>query len=180
MNIKYRRRSIRLKGYDYSEAGFYFVTVCAQDRDCIFGDVHHGSVRLNKIGQMVDIIWKDLPDKFQPIQLDEHVLMPNHIHGIINITVGAPFMAPHPGIKTEYSLAQGAINRAPTLGEIIRAFKAKSTRRIRQSQWPKFRWQRNYFERVIRNEAELFEVRRYIREYPLKWDWDTENPNCSM
>ena len=83
---KHHRRSIRLKGYDYSQAGAYFVTICTQDRECLFGDVVDGEMRLNDAGQMVHRIWNDLSVKYPDIEMDEFVVMPNHVHGIIMLS----------------------------------------------------------------------------------------------
>jgi REP element-mobilizing transposase RayT len=85
---------MRLKGYDYSEAGAYFVTVCAQNRECLFGDVVDGEMRLNDAGQMVQNIWNDLPARYPDVETDEFVVMPNHLHGII-VIVGAPLVGAH-------------------------------------------------------------------------------------
>ena len=91
----HHRRSIRLKGYDYSQAGAYFVTMCTQHRECLFGEIVDGKMRLNEYGQIVQQCWMEIPQHYQNVQLDEYVVMPNHVHGIIIInefdisTVGA-------------------------------------------------------------------------------------------
>jgi putative transposase len=89
---KHHRRSIRLKSYDYSRAGAYFVTICTHGRECLFGEVMDGAMRLNDAGQSVQAEWVRLPERFQTIELDEFVIMPNHLHGII--LVGAGFSQP--------------------------------------------------------------------------------------
>lgn len=162
---KHHRHSIRLRDYDYSQPGAYFVTVCVKDRKCLFGEVMDGAMRLNDTGRAVQAEWVRLPERFLSVSLDEFVIMPNHLHGIIH--VGAPFMAP---------AEPGAINRALTLGEMVRTFKAASTRTIRRS-GTSFQWQRNYYEHVIRNENELARVREYIVNNPAQWALDRENPN---
>ena len=169
---RHHRRSIRLRGYDYSQAGAYFVTVCVQGREPLFGDVVDGEMRLNNAGQMVAQCWHELPAHFPHLELDEFVVMPNHMHGII--IVGAPFMAPYgPG-----AVNQGAINRAPTgLGEIVRSFKALAARRIRQAGVTAFAWQRNYYEHIIRDEEPLNRIREYIVNNPLQWALERENPD---
>ena len=85
----HHRRSIRLPGYDYSQAGSYFVTICAQDSECLFGDVVDGMVVLNDAGRMVQTVWDELPKHYPGVQLDEYIVMPNHFHGIVSL-VGAP------------------------------------------------------------------------------------------
>jgi REP element-mobilizing transposase RayT len=173
---RHHRRSIRLRGYDYSQAGAYFVTVCVQGRERLFGDVVDGEMRLNDAGQMVAQCWHELPAHFPHLELDEFVVMPNHMHGII--IVGAPFMAPYgPGAVNQGAVNQGAINRAPTLGEIVRSFKALATRRIRQAGVTAFAWQRNYYEHIIRDEESLNRIREYIVNNPLQWALDRENPD---
>jgi REP element-mobilizing transposase RayT len=120
------------------------------------------------------------------VSLDSFVVMPNHIHGII--IVGAQFIAPdsvqfiapssvpHNQVDT---VQEGVMNRAPTLGEIVRAFKAASTRTIRQAANPEFAWQRNYYEHIIRSEESLNRIRQYVLDNPLRWAIDRENPDAS-
>lgn len=164
---KYDRKSIRLKEYDYSSAGWYFVTICAQKRECVFGHVSKGDVILNRIGQIVMECWKWLPQQYQYVNLDEWVIMPNHLHGIIIINndrgMGGSRTAPTTKIKP--------------LGALIGAFKTVSTKRIRQEydcSEASF-WQRNYYEHVIRNDADLLRIREYIINNPVNWETDEEN-----
>ena len=158
MNVKPNRRSIRLPGYDYAQAGWYYVTICTQHKQCFFGEIADGLMQLNAAGSEAQDQWQDLPNRFLGVTLDEFVVMPNHIHGIIVI---APKIA-------------GAIDAipSPTLGEIARTFKAVSTRFIRLRHAEQFAWQRNYFERIIRDENELLNVSRYIIENPQRWQTD--------
>lgn len=171
--VNRQRRSLRLQGYDYAQAGAYFVTVCTQGRACLFGGIVDGEMRTNDAGRIVQSEWEALPGRFSGIDVDAFIVMPNHAHGILWINpVGAPFMAPHdPGADDP-----GAMNRAPTLGEIIRTFKAVATRRLRQSGLSEFAWQRNYYEHIIRDEASLHRIREYIVNNPLQWALDRENP----
>ncbi len=178
----HRRRSIRLPGYDYSQPGAYFVTLCVQHRLCLFGEVEDGLMVLSESGRIVQSVWDDLPRHYPNIRLDAFVVMPNHIHGIISIVdTSAPDANRH---------RRGLINQTPTpddrwismrtegdpLGKIVRAFKARGTRRIRLNGCPEFAWQRNYFERVLRNEHELDLARQYIRDNPLRWHLDRMHP----
>ena len=172
---RHHRRSIRLKGYDYSQAGLYFVTICTHNREMVCGDIINNEIVLNEYGKMVDYAWNDLPNHNHQIQLDDYVIMPNHIHGIIIINdVGANFV----GAGSEP--APTTMNRKQHgLSEITRQFKTFSARRInkiRQSTGTPV-WQRNYYEHVIRNQKDLNRIRKYIIENPLKWDLDKENPN---
>ena len=172
---KHHRRSIRLKGYDYRQAGAYFVTICTKNRACWFGAVADGEMQLNDAGRAAQASWDELPIRFPNLRLDVFVVMPNHIHGII--IVGAQFIAPGNSSPSRSDGArQGAMNRAPTLGEIVRTFKAVSTRVIRQTIIPDFAWQRNYYEHVIRDEDSLNRIRQYILDNAGRWAFDRENP----
>ena len=167
---KHHRRSIRLKRFDYTQPGAYFVTICAQNRECLFGAVTDGEIRLNETGRVIQTTWGELPSRFSNIAIDALAVMPNHIHGIV--LVGAQFIAPsHPRGKN-----LGAMNRNHTLGEIVRTFKAASTRLIRSTGNLNFAWQRNYYEHVIRDDNSLNRIRQYILDNPARWDMDRENP----
>lgn len=157
----HHRRSIRLKEYDYAEVGAYFVTICAFQRDCLFGEVVGGEMQLNEFGMILEDAWADLPKHYSHAELDQFVIMPNHVHGIVVVKEMAETSPKQHGFP-----------------EIIRAFKSFSAKRINQLRnnagCPV--WQRNYYERVIRNESELTRAREYIVNNPLKWELDKENP----
>ncbi|PIP37481.1 MAG: hypothetical protein CO107_06885 [Deltaproteobacteria bacterium CG_4_9_14_3_um_filter_51_14] len=167
------RRSVRLQGYDYSRAGAYFVTVCAHNRACLFGDIVDGEMQLNDAVRMVEQWWAELNNKFPHIETDEYVIMPNHFHGII-ILVGADLrVRPH----------SGAHAGAP-LPTIIQWFKTMTTNAYIHgvktnggAPFPGKLWQRNYYEHIIRNDDELNRIREYIVNNPAKWALDRENPN---
>ncbi|MCM2265164.1 MAG: transposase [Desulfuromonadales bacterium] len=186
----HQRRSIRLKGYDYAAAGWYFVTLCTWQRECLFGEVVDGGMRLNEVGGLVETVWCRLPEHFASINLIDHVVMPNHFHGIVQITgsVGAKQGSPaspdvdgnHAKGKADEAFALPLHGTASgSLCAVIQNFKSISTRRIN-----KLRnnpagpvWQRNYFERVIRDDNELAAIREYIVTNPLQWDADNNHPN---
>lgn len=185
---KHHRRSIRLKGYDYSQAGAYFVTIVTQDRACVFGDVVGDEVRLNDAGRMTAAAWEGLPVRFPTVDVDAFVVMPNHVHGIVlleSARVEAPLVGALPPADGVNAPAGGATTRvAPTLGGVIGAFKSVVTvdyvRGVRAGAWPPFRgrlWQRNYYEHVVRGVGDLDRIRRYIAENPLRWQVDAENPS---
>lgn len=173
----HHRRSIRLKGFDYSQAGAYFVTVVTQNRLCVFGEIQNEMMILNDIGKMIENCWLDLPNRFPTIDVDEYVIMPNHFHGIIIITdqpVGSTLVVDQTGVGT---------SPTPTVGDIIGAFKSITTHEyiigVKRSGWSPFDrriWQRNFYEHIIRNDADLQRVREYIQYNPLKWNLDQENP----
>jgi REP element-mobilizing transposase RayT len=181
---KHHRRSIRLKGYDYSQAGAYYVTIVAQNRACLFGDVVNGEMQLNDAGRMLQEQWAALPQRFPNVELDEFIVMPNHSHGGVVITdetsiVGAPLVgAPDAGIP-----GTNAEERDPALGEIVGAWKSIITDEyidgVHQSNWQPFDrklWQRNYWEHIIRDEKELDRIREYIINNPANWESDENNP----
>jgi len=173
----HHRSSIRLRSYDYSQAGAYFITLCTQKRECLFGAVVDDGMRLNDVGRMVQNVWGALPGYYPRVELDSFVVMPNHIHGIIMLhDVGAQFIAPN---NDQGAANPGAMNRAPTIGGIIRAFKARCTHSINQlrSVQGVSLWQRNYYEHVIRNEPSLQKIREYITNNPAQWAIDRENPD---
>ena len=165
---KHRRRSLRLDGYDYAQAGAYFVTICTEGRACLFADVAQGTMRLNAAGRLAVTLWNALTPRFLGIELDAFVVMPNHVHGVIVLpdraaTVGAPLVSAHSN--------RAATRAAPTVGDVVGAFKSLFTveyiQGVKECRWPAFDrrvWQRNYYEHIIRDEAELARVRRQLRE----------------
>ena len=168
------RRSVRLKGFDYSRAGAYFVTVVCKDRACLLGIVDAGDLRLNAAGRQVREVWQHLAGRFPSVVMDACVIMPNHVHGIV---VLAPQVERAVGAGLAL-LAAGAASSAPTLSDVVRAFKSVSAiaanRALGRSGQPL--WQRSYYDRVIRDEEELQRYRQYVAENPLKWALDRENP----
>jgi putative transposase len=195
MTLSDRRRSLRLKGYDYAQAGAYFVTICTQGRACLFGDAVDDTICFSAAGQLAAALWNQMPSRFPEVDLDAFVVMPNHIHGIILLSDGATIVgAPHSPSKTgvnalmagDHSREGGATRAAPTIGNVVGAFKSLFTveyiQGVKVSGWPRFQgrlWQRNYYEHVIRDEPELARVRCYIDENPLRWAFDDENPQRS-
>ncbi|MDP2755953.1 MAG: hypothetical protein Q8P40_16445 [Nitrospirota bacterium] len=178
----HHRRSIRLKDYDYSQAGAYYVTICIQGKVCLLGDIADGVMALNDAGRMIEKWWCKLPEKFEFIELDEYVVMPNHFHGIINIVgaVGADLCV-CPDNRNK-NINQGEHTGSP-LHRIVQWFKTMITNEyihgVKQYNWPPFSgrfWQRNYYEHIIRNEDELNKIREYIVRNPAMWGEDDENP----
>jgi len=169
------RRSIRLKGYDYSQAGAYFITICTQNRKCMFGEIIAGEMRLNAAGDLAIQCWQDIPDHFAHAELDEWVIMPNHVHGIVSIVDVPPV-----GAKNFSPLQQPNFSPLPgtskTIGSIVRGFKIGVTKWMRNNTPIHDVWQRNYWEHIIRNESELIRVREYIRNNPVRWELDKLNP----
>ena len=157
------RHTVRLPFFDYRAPGAYFVTACTRDRQPLFGHVMDGERHLSALGRIVEEEWHLLPERRAQVEIDAFVVMPDHIHGIVWITVG----------DVRDTDRRGAINCAPTapgvvmpgsLSSIVRAFKAGVTRRAGAPVW-----QRGFYEHVIRNGRDLDNTRRYIEENPLRW-----------
>ena len=170
---EYHRRSIRLKEYDYSQNGGYFITICTNGGECLFGNIVIGEMQLNKYGIIIRKEWLKTGEMRSNLLIDEFIIMPNHLHGIIMIMDNC----------------RGTLQRAPTVEQfgkpvsnsiptIIRLFKASTTKQINQVRHTSGTsiWQRNYYEHVIRNEEDLKQIREYIVNNPRKWELDSENP----
>jgi REP element-mobilizing transposase RayT len=159
----HHRRSIRLEGYDYSQSGAYFVTICAYKRELLFEN--------EETKRILEREWLNTRDLRQNAVIDEFVVMPNHLHGIIMITQGV-------GAYCNTPLQNRFKSPSKTVGSIIRGFKSTTTRQInllRETPGNPI-WQRNYYDHIIRNEYELNKIREYLQNNPLKWDLDKENP----
>ena len=181
---RHHRRSIRLRDYDYTQAGAYFVTLCAQGRECLFGTITAGEMVLNELGQIVHEEWKRSSEIRREIELDEFVVMPNHMHGIVWIVemndVRADGRPPQPNPVRAHGRASQPPQRAPkSLGSFVAGFKSAVTKRINEQRgMPRVPvWQRNYYEHIIRNDADLQRIRQYIVNNPLKWELDQLHPN---
>jgi putative transposase len=184
------RRSIRLKGFDYTSPGAYFITICTADRVCLFGQVVNGEMRLNKYGMLAADEWLRTPVIRPRVTLDAFIIMPNHMHGIIilnnfrNHCRGTLQCAP---AESVYNI-QTSVPHTPTLERfgqptsdsiptIVRLYKSVTTKRINElRRTPGVSvWQRNYYERIIRDEKSLNRIREYITSNPLKWESDRNN-----
>ncbi len=186
----HRRQSLRLADYDYTEAGFYFVTVCAQSKINFFGGVIDEKISLNGAGQGVLKQWRDLSIRFPYVKIHEHVVMPNHLHGIIEILDNACRGEPY--VRPDFQAArnqEGEHKVRPyglvsgSLGDIMQAFKSVTTHDyihgVKQLGWPPFPgklWQRNYYEHIIRDEKGYNKISEYIVTNPERWEQDIENP----
>ena len=192
----HNRRSIRLQGYDYSQAGFYFITICSQDQAHLFGEIIDSEMVLNDAGKMVEHLWHEIPYHYNKFSTHEFVVMPNHIHGIIEITVGAGPCACPCHAESQTGQPQGGITGqpqgvAPTnpplssmmkLSDIVGRYKTFTMKQyidgVHHHGWQRFNqrlWQRNYWEHIIRNENEYRKIAQYILENPAKWELDKLN-----
>jgi putative transposase len=193
----HHRRSIRLKGYDYRQAGGYFVTMVTQGRDALFGEVVNGEMILNDAGEMIVRWWLELPNKFPNVNVDIFVVMPNHFHGIIFIIDGADNSANADVVGADLRVSPelrdddggehaGSPQRRPNapLSQMIQWFKTMTTneyiRGVKNLGWKPFNgkvWQRDYYEHIIRNPSAADRIARYIESNPARWNEDKENPS---
>jgi len=188
----HHRKSIRLRGYDYSAPGRYFVTICVQEKACLFGGIASCQIELNDYGRIVENVWKELPLHFPLVELDRFVVMPNHFHAIvviidprakrlgadfprIDMDVGAGF--PRPDSESETSGRENQPLRA--LGDVIRWFKYESTKRINELRGMAGRriLQRNYYEHIILSDKSYWRIREYIADNPKNWVKDKLHPD---
>ncbi len=204
---KHHRRSIRLKNYDYGRCGAYFVTICTQDRVCLFGEVDDAEeMNLTDAGDSIAQVCHDLPMFCSGLEVDSFVIMPNHVHIIFILTrndVGAGLRACPVKSNLTNTDTIGTIGNAEhsqghprrgaptddgqtTLPDAVYRFKSWTTKLysdgVKQKGWPAFPgrlWQRNYYEHVIRDNDELMTIREYINNNPYTWEEDEENPNCT-
>ncbi len=185
MNVleKNRKRN-RFPHYDYSQPGYYSLTICTKRMETHFGVIEDGIMTLSNIGGIVDRCWQAIPEHFREIDLDEYKIMPNHIHGIAIISsVGDSELRV---IRDAELRVVGDADLRPVqstdrskmlLSKVIHGFKSSVSREI-NSKYPRnnFSWQRSYYDHVIRNEKSLLETRKYVVENPLKWEFDKNNP----
>jgi len=175
------RKSNRLKNYDYSESGYYFVTVCTQNREEWFGKIESGEMFLSTSGEIARDFWAEIPLHFQHIEIDEFSVMPNHVHGILiieenmvrDVIVGNAYMRSNQRNAFMHSLQ----NRTKMLlPKIIQQYKASVTRKINSFEGGlHFGWQKSFYDHVIRNDKSLDNLRQSIANNPLKWELDIEN-----
>ena len=181
---QHHRHSIRLKGYDYSSAGAYFVTICVHNGESTLGEITNDEMNPSLFGRIAAECWDDLPNHYPHLILDAFVVMPNHVHGIL-VLDDIPVRAGLKPARDDTPDDVGAgLKPAPTtrhaLSEIVRAFKTFSARRINTARNAKgipF-WQRNYYEHIIRNERSYFAIRDYIFNNPINWREDKLHPKA--
>jgi len=176
------RKSPRLKGYDYTTPGYYFVTAMVKNRECVFGEIQNGKMVLNDWGKIAYQNWKEIPIHFAHVELDEFIIMPNHVHGIICITdvnvvvvvVGAQHAAPLQ--QQQRQIQQPVAGSIPT---IVRSYKSSVTNFIHRTGNPQFSWQRSFHDHIIRNNDELNRIRYYIQQNPARWLQNQKEKNAA-
>jgi len=184
----HHRRSMRLKGYDYSQAGLYFITICIQKKSCLFGNINNDEMNVNDAGEMIGKWYRELENKFSDIKCREMIVMPNHFHCIIENVgtnadpVGAdlcvcPFSNPSQNMGGQSNMGE---HIGSPLRRVVQWFKTMTTneyiRGVKLFNWQRFNkklWQRNYYEHVIRNEKSYLQIAEYIKINPAKWLDDT-------
>ena len=179
--LRHERKSIRLKGYDYTEPNRYFVTICSDFHACIFGEVVNEKVSRSEVGQIVLDCWNAIPAHNRNVTVDICQVMPNHVHGILEIR----WKKPRPPVGTLHatSLHSGQIHstispKPGSLSAIIRSLKSAVTKEV-HSRFNSFHgaiWQSRFYDRIIRSDREYFFIERYIKLNPLLWGFDIDNP----
>lgn len=171
-----QRRALRLKGYDYSQPGRYFVNICSADRRCIFGRVRNAEIILSPIGEIVDQCWQQIPSHYDYVTLDEYRITPNHMHAILIITDecidgACPVRHDRHGVGTR---------RAP-LSAIVGSAKSAATKMVHEAGYMigQSIWQSRFYDRIIWDDRSHFLVRQYIELNPLFWEYDIHNPGTT-
>jgi len=191
---KYRIDSIRLNDFDYSKNGAYFVTICTRNNEYIWGNVNDQLMNMTRQGEIVKECWLALPLHYCNCTLDEFIVMPNHVHGVViinNDIIETSFkqdnIVAETGLKPDTVVVETGLKPVSTVGrvakpyslsEIIRGFKTFSARKVNEYQNTRGKpfWQERFYDRIVRNEEELNRIRRYIVENPLKWELEKNNP----
>ena len=192
--IAFSNCSIRLKGYDYSQSGLYFITICCYQRECLFGNIMNSQIILNNFGQLIKEEWLKSAEIRKEIEFDDFVIMPNHFHGIviINQEINSDFMKNDVDFQDNNVGANGRsplqqiqssrpkISMKPkSISSLIAGFKSATTKKINiirnTPQNPV--WQRNYYDHIIRNDESLARIREYVQNNPLSWENDQLHPN---
>ena len=179
---KYRVESARLKGWDYRNPGYYFVTICTKNREHYFGYIADGEMHLSVEGEIAASCWREIPCHHTSVELDEFVIMPNHVHGIVLINEYVVA-----GMSHSRSLQQGTSQRdtqksaispkAGSLSVIIRSYKSAVSRLIGLNGSKEFEWQARFYDRIVRDEKAFDKIREYIFNNALKWEVDKNNPS---
>jgi putative transposase len=169
---KYRIESTRLDGWDYSAPGYYFFTICSKNRECLFGEINNGKMVVNEFGRIVQNCWDELTNHYERIKLDEFIIMPNHVHGIIVICSDNDIV--ETGLKPVSTKNGFGKSKKYGLSEFVRALKTFSARRINKIRGTSeiSIWQSRFYDRIIRDENELLMISEYIQNNHVKWEED--------
>lgn len=190
---KYRIETLRLRNWDYGSNGMYFITICTGNRNCYFGKIENQRVKLSKMGIIADKIWLEISNKFSFIELDQYIIMPNHIHGILTISKDAinrvstennTDIVVKNNVSTKDNTHNANLSGGITglhnpmlydnLSRAIRWYKGRVSYEIRKFR-KDFHWQSRFYDIIVRNETSLYYIRRYIRNNPIKWTEHNSN-----
>lgn len=169
---------MRLKGFDYAQEGLYFLTICTHERKVIFGEIQNGEMQLNAAGLIAQNCWNEIPNHFPNVQLHAFVIMPNHVHGIIEITENCGIFKNRnvsPPKHTENKFSPDFKSPVKTIGSIVRGFKIGVTKWMRDKTDIKTVWQRGYHNRIIKHSNAYFRISIYIKNNPKAWKRDVLN-----
>lgn len=174
--IKKERKKLRLENYDYSSTGYYFITICIQDFEPIFGEIKNSKMCLNDLGLVAEKYWKMIPNYYQNIKLHEFIIMPEHIHGIIEIMDNVDYTLVNVGIE-QCSIptdkkSTSSIKRMGLLSQIIKSYKEKIVKIFKTKfKYNHFKWQVSFYDRIIRDKNELENIRWYIKQNPANYQY---------
>jgi len=169
---KYRVESARLPTWDYASPGAYFVTTCTKGMQCWFGDIVDGKMQLSSLGEIVAEEWQEIEQIRQTVTLDQWIVMPNHLHGIVVINkIPSVVETTRRVVSTRKTLTPNS------LGSIVGQFKSASTKRIHMAGCAEFAWQSRYFDQIIHNERSMNKIREYIANNVLQWEFDRNHPS---
>ncbi len=168
---KYRTKSTRLKHWDYSSNGAYYITICTKDRECFFGKIINKKMVLSEIGEIIKTFWLEIPTHYPNVKLDEFVIMPDHLHGLIFIDNSFSVETCHGmSLQRHYTYNKFSKPVSQSLSMIINQFKSAVKRWCNKHGFPNFTWQSGFHESIVRNEKHLHVIRRYIINNPLKFE----------
>ncbi len=172
---KYRVASTRLTDWDYSKEGFYFVTICTKDRKCNLGEVKNNNIYLSEIGKIVLEEWLNTPKLRPNVFLDDFIIMPNHIHGILVIKDDPTVVETHCNASLQFTKNTFGPQRR-NLSSINRGFKGAVKRECNKNNLSDFEWQPRYYEHIIKNDEDYARIKEYIAHNPINWELDRNNP----
>jgi REP element-mobilizing transposase RayT len=183
----------RLHGYDYSQKGYYFLTICTKNRIDYFGIIENGRLVLNEYGEIAKKCWLEIPEHFPNAILDEWIIMPNHIHGIViifekKINDAENKIAYEKNVRDKNGDKNFCLlpeipwqtKLSKSISSIIRGFKIGVTKYCHENNVPNFQWQKSFYDHIIRNEQALINIRKYIQNNPIKWELDKDRNHLKM
>ncbi|NER02917.1 MAG: transposase [Okeania sp. SIO3C4] len=176
------RKSTRLPHWNYAQNGWYFITICTSNRENFFGNITQGQMQLSNIGKIAKKFWVEIPlHTKQGVYLDRYVIMPNHLHGVLiidNSTKESKSTEVKCNVSTEYDLSRIMSEISPkegSLSAIIRSYKSAVTNWCNSNNYSSFGWQKRFYEKIIRDDKSLENIRKYIINNPIKWENDRNN-----